>query len=260
MPPSVLADPAARAPAALLPLPPLAEPQLALQRQAARVLRLFHALGGPADWFRAQAWPRILAWEQLVVDLPVAGSRAPGGLLAAVLEAAARAAESPAGAGGDVVISAGQRLALAEQAALRLARAGRYEDPWACAARVLVQRGVWDTRPGLGRWLAAAGGWTLLWPLAGRDLWQAQRALQGCPVPAPGEPGQAALDAVLAGLAAAGHLASPDGPWLRSGIRCRDGRRLRLLPVGPSLRQCAGLAPGLPQRPEVELDRTCPRA
>lgn len=269
------------------PLAPLRCARLELADHGVWLQRLAHALGAGLPWFRAQAWPCLLAWEALVAGLPQIDGK--GSALARVLGAAALVAETAA------VLPAGdppaRRLKLADLAARRqawssarvlavhaadgscwnprlqalrswrgkspepqhccLPPAGTGDDPLGEAAVRLVRRGIWNLRPGLGRWHYDGQGWSLLWPLAGLDLLRSIAALPAAAEPA----GSRATRSIAQGLLTLLPSALADWDYAPSGAvplaRHRgDGRMVEVLPVTQQLRARSGL----PSQPPAAAD------
>ncbi|MDE3010481.1 MAG: hypothetical protein KGI67_06290 [Pseudomonadota bacterium] len=268
--------------ASRLPLAPLRCARDELAAHGVWLQRLAHALGAGLPWFRAQAWPCLLAWEALVAGLPQVDGQ--GSALTRVLGAAAVVAETaldlPAGD------APARRLHLADRAARRQAWSsarvltvhaadgrcwnprlqalrswrrqapepqhcclpppGTGDDPWGDAAARLVRRGVWNPRPGLGRWHCDGLGWSLLWPLAGLDLLRSIAAQQIADAHAGGGSTQSLAPGMLPQLPSA--LA--DWDYAPSGAvpltrRRSDGRLVEVLPVTQQLRARSGLPPRL---------------
>ncbi len=289
-----LIGPDAWAAARELTLAPLRPAAAELAAHQAQLLRLYHALGGELAWFHQSVWPELLDWERRVAGLPTlsADGSALGRVLTRALDAAEQAPlRNDPGA-------CDRRLALARQAALAQAalctqvvqlraaggdswdaqrvdaRAWRSRaappqrcrvrsepaagDPCGEAALGLVRRGIWHDQAPRGRWLSAAQGWALLWPLAGRDL---QAALASAAAASGFATRSTAplrrvdpegLQGILDALSVAGYLADGLGPL--PALRA-NGKPVVVLPVAPRLRRRCGLPTQLPRTPAIAISR-----
>ena len=228
--------------------------------------RLFHALGGPASWFRVRVLPLMAQWATALTGCaPDTGAEV---TVAWVLTRAALAAEGDSAgpprspeqrlaaahrAGWTAILALRQRTptpgtppraALAASACssappcddpvrARSRAADRSTtEPWGDASVRLVQDGRWSVLARPGRWRRLGSQAALLWPLAGQDL----RALV-----APG----CTLAEVAAGLAQEGYLLDGHGGAMPCAGRRADGRILTVLPVGPKLLARLAIDPAL---------------